>query len=127
MFIVQKNVIIPNWPVSFIELEKILAKAGAELFVKVLTDYVAGKIVPMEQNHSKATFTKKIEKKETVMSIEEKTDFQIELEIEVENSALISSLGLFNSRLKQAYVLKILDENGKYKRLKTGLSLDNEF
>jgi hypothetical protein len=49
------------------------------------------------------------------MSIEEKTDFQIELEIEVENSALISSLGLFNSRLKQAYVSKILDENSSKK------------
>lgn len=36
-----------------------LAKLGAELLVKILPDYLAGKIKLQPQDHSKATFTKK--------------------------------------------------------------------
>lgn len=41
------------------ELEKKLAKVAAELVVKTLPDFLAGKIVPKEQDHATATFTKK--------------------------------------------------------------------
>ncbi len=40
-------------------LEENLAKLGGELLAKTIPDFVAGKIVPKEQNHSEATFTKK--------------------------------------------------------------------
>ncbi len=36
-----------------------LAKLGAELLIKILPDYLAGKITPQPQDHSLATFTKK--------------------------------------------------------------------
>lgn len=36
-----------------------LARTGADLLVRILPDYLAGKIKPIPQNHSKATFTRK--------------------------------------------------------------------
>lgn len=36
-----------------------LAKLSGELLMKIVPDYVAGKIQPREQNHAEATFTKK--------------------------------------------------------------------
>jgi len=46
------------------ELLNELAELGAELLVKILPDYTAGKIKPVEQNHSQATFTKIIKKED---------------------------------------------------------------
>lgn len=39
-----------------------LAKIGADLLVKILPDYLSGKIRPVAQDHSQATFTKFIKK-----------------------------------------------------------------
>ena len=44
---------------SYKEAHDKLAKLGAELLIKTLPDYLAGKIKPQPQDHSKATFTKK--------------------------------------------------------------------
>ena len=41
------------------ELEKALARVASELLIETLPDFVAGKITPKEQDHSKATFTRK--------------------------------------------------------------------
>ncbi len=46
------------------ELHDGLARLGAELLIKILPDYLAGKIKPAEQDHSRATFTKKIAKED---------------------------------------------------------------
>ncbi len=43
-------------------LIKGLAETGAELLLKTIPDYLTGKIVPVEQNHSQATFCKMIKK-----------------------------------------------------------------
>lgn len=40
-------------------LEESLAQAGAELLIKTFPAYVDGDIIPIEQNHEKATYTKK--------------------------------------------------------------------
>lgn len=45
-----------------IELEKTLAHLGGELVSETLVAYVHGKIEPKEQDHDKATYTKKISK-----------------------------------------------------------------
>lgn len=42
------------------ELEEKLAQLGAELLVKTIPSYIHGEIVPQEQEHDKATFTKLI-------------------------------------------------------------------
>lgn len=48
--------------VKYEELEKELAKLGAELLIKTLPEYLAGKIKPRPQDDSQATFTKMINK-----------------------------------------------------------------
>ena len=40
------------------EIRDELAKLGAELLIKVIPDYISGKITPKPQDHSKATHTK---------------------------------------------------------------------
>lgn len=49
-------------PRPFPQLRDELAKLGAELFLEILPDYLAGKVKPSEQDHGRATFTKKITK-----------------------------------------------------------------
>ena len=44
---------------SYVSLIEKLAEMSAELILKTVPEYLAGKIVPQEQNHSEATFTKK--------------------------------------------------------------------
>jgi methionyl-tRNA formyltransferase len=41
------------------ELETQLAKVAADLLIETLPKFIAGKIIPVEQNHAQATFTKK--------------------------------------------------------------------
>jgi methionyl-tRNA formyltransferase len=45
-------------------LSEKLAELGAELLIKTIPDYVSGKIKPVEQNHSEATYTKIINKED---------------------------------------------------------------
>lgn len=44
---------------NYASLEEKLAHAGAKVFRKTIEKYLAGKIIPENQNHKKATFTKK--------------------------------------------------------------------
>lgn len=60
----QKKVAVPQWPVSFTELEHILGYIGAEMISKMLPDWIKGNIKEKEQDHSQATFTKKAEKED---------------------------------------------------------------
>lgn len=45
-----------------IHAEKVLAKEGAQLFASLLPAWLEGTLIPQEQDHSKATFCKKIQK-----------------------------------------------------------------
>ncbi len=47
---------------TYKELSKNLSDLGAELLIKTLPDWIAGKIKPQEQDHSQATFCKLIKK-----------------------------------------------------------------
>jgi len=68
--IAQETITIPNWPVKFSEFEKITAEAGTKLFAKILPDVISGKISVKEQNHTEATFTKKVEKNDGLIDLE---------------------------------------------------------
>lgn len=46
------------------ELEKILSRLGAELLIKTIPSYIHGEIVPQEQEHDKAIFTKLIKRED---------------------------------------------------------------
>lgn len=49
---------------TFNTLEQKLADLGAEMIIRDIPKYIAGNIEPINQNHDKATFTKKIEKQD---------------------------------------------------------------
>ncbi len=49
---------------TFESLSQKLAISGAKLLIKIIPDYIYGKIKPIEQDHSKATYTKIIKKED---------------------------------------------------------------
>lgn len=53
------------------ELEKELAKLGGNLLVEILPKYLNGEIKPIPQNHSQATYTKKIKKEDGLIKFED--------------------------------------------------------
>ena len=61
-------------PITYHLVRDELAKLGAELLIKILPDYLAGKIKPVAQDHTQATFTKKIEKSDGEVMLDEKNN-----------------------------------------------------
>jgi len=59
-----------NWPPSFKELGNLLFTKGAELLIDNIPKLVSGKIIPIKQNDSEATFTRKFEKKDGEISLD---------------------------------------------------------
>ncbi len=60
----QKEFIGLSWPPKASELMTSLAKVGGQMLAEVIPKYIRGEIIPKQQEHSKATFTKKIEKED---------------------------------------------------------------
>jgi len=60
--VAQEKIKITNWPPTYGELENLSAKVGADLFVKILPDYISGKLKPVVQDETEVTNTKLIEK-----------------------------------------------------------------
>ena len=54
---------------NFITLSKKMSEEGARLLIKVLPQFIQGKIFPKSQNHQKATFTKIIKKEDGYFDI----------------------------------------------------------
>lgn len=63
------------------ELESKLAVLGGELLVKTIPDWLEGKIKVQEQNHSHATFTKKITKEDGEINLEKESEEIIERKV----------------------------------------------
>ena len=49
---------------TYESLSQKLAKIGAELLIKIIPEYISGKIKPIEQKHAEATYTKIIKKED---------------------------------------------------------------
>lgn len=60
--IVQKEVIVEPWAPTAEVLGKELVEVGSDLLVSIIPDWINGAMPEIIQDHSKATFTKKIEK-----------------------------------------------------------------
>lgn len=67
--IIQKQVNIDGWPIGFIKLQEILASEGSKLLAEVLPDWVRSRIHPQKQDDSLATFTKKVEKNDGLIDL----------------------------------------------------------
>lgn len=57
------------WPVSYAILEELLAREGGRLLAETIKTWLAGKIIPEEQDHRTATYTKKIEKDDGLIEL----------------------------------------------------------
>ncbi len=60
--VVQKEVDLGEGPSQYKNAEIILGSEGGKLLSEILNDYIEGRVELIEQEHSKATFTKKITK-----------------------------------------------------------------
>lgn len=60
--LVQEEITLPEWPPRYRALEELLAKRSGELLAKLIPSWIDGSITPQEQDHTKATYTKKITK-----------------------------------------------------------------
>ncbi|TSC68762.1 MAG: methionyl-tRNA formyltransferase [Parcubacteria group bacterium Gr01-1014_66] len=59
----QESLAIPP-DATYPTLHDILARRGAELLIRILPEYLAGKIIPLAQDHAKATFSKLLTKED---------------------------------------------------------------
>ncbi|EKD56084.1 MAG: hypothetical protein ACD_58C00304G0012 [uncultured bacterium] len=92
-------------PIDYENLSKELAKLGAELLIKTLPDYLNNKIKPINQDHTKATFTKLINKSDGLINWSEPVDL-IERKIRAYNPWPGAYTFINNKRLKicQAHI-----------------------
>lgn len=65
----QENIKMEEWP-SYEDFEEMMAKKGADLFASIIIDWINGKIIPSEQDHTKASYTKKISKEDGQISLD---------------------------------------------------------
>ncbi len=66
----QERVIPPVWPMERPQLEKLLAEAGAHLFIRILPKWIAGSITAIPQDEMLATFTQKVRKEDARINLE---------------------------------------------------------
>jgi len=59
-----------DWPMLGRELDRRLTDLGGQLLITILPSYLEGKISPLPQDHTKATFTKKISKTDGELKID---------------------------------------------------------
>ncbi|MFA5934164.1 MAG: methionyl-tRNA formyltransferase [Candidatus Paceibacterota bacterium] len=53
------------------ELENLLAHSGGTLLAQTIPLFISGDIIPIEQNHTQATFTKKIKKEDGLLDLDD--------------------------------------------------------
>jgi methionyl-tRNA formyltransferase len=72
--IAEKPIDIAEWP-TYEAFEEMMAREGGRLVAAILPDWVAGTIPEREQDHSQATFTKKIHKEDAELDLSAATAF----------------------------------------------------
>ncbi len=64
-----KEVALDEWPINADILGKTLVMAGSKILVNILPKWIAGEIEEIEQEHDKATYTKKITKEDGLINL----------------------------------------------------------
>ncbi len=67
--VAQKEISIMPWPPKASELEQTLAQEGGKLLAEVIPQWTSGKIKAREQDHTKATYTKKFGKEDGLIDL----------------------------------------------------------
>ena len=65
--VAERSVNVAKWPVSAGELSRMLCEAGGELMAETIPLWLGGKIKVREQDHTKATYTQKIKKEDSLL------------------------------------------------------------
>lgn len=60
----QAAITLDEWPIRARDLEELLAREGGTLLAESLEPFLNGALVPTEQDHAVATYTKKIKKED---------------------------------------------------------------
>jgi methionyl-tRNA formyltransferase len=66
--IAKKEVTVNEWP-TYEEFEAMMAREGAHLFAEILPSWLDGSVKEHEQDHSVATYTKKITKEDGLIDL----------------------------------------------------------
>ena len=66
----QEKVTLNEWPPHGNELDEVLARHGGVLLADTLPQLIQGTITPKEQDHDKATFTKKVVKEDGLIDLD---------------------------------------------------------
>ncbi|MEK7589903.1 MAG: methionyl-tRNA formyltransferase [Patescibacteria group bacterium] len=66
----QASIEAQPWPPKASELGKLLVSEGGKMLTEVIPQWIAGKITPEKQDDNKATFTKKIIKKDGLIELD---------------------------------------------------------
>lgn len=69
--VAQKIVTVEGWPPRADFLRKCIVEEGSDLLVSILSEWINGKIKEKEQDHSQATYTKKIEKEDGLIDFKD--------------------------------------------------------
>jgi len=69
--IMQQKTETQNWPPRTSELLKITGAQGGKMLAEIIPKWVENKIQPREQDHKNATFTKKIQKEDGLINLNE--------------------------------------------------------
>lgn len=67
----QKQIEVSQWPPQASVLEEMLAREGGKLLGEVIPNWLTGDIEATEQEHEKATFTKKISKADGEINLDD--------------------------------------------------------
>lgn len=67
----KEKIEVKEWPPYEKDLKISLAKLGAQMFLKILPDWTEGRLLEVEQDHSKATYCTKIQKRDGGLSLED--------------------------------------------------------
>jgi methionyl-tRNA formyltransferase len=66
--VAQKNITIETWP-NYLDFEEMMARQGAQLFAEILPRWTRNEIQAQEQDHSKASYTKKFSKGDGLLEL----------------------------------------------------------
>ena len=67
--VAQASITPEEWPIRASMLEELLAREGGKLLAEAIPPYMEDKIIPEPQDHTKATFTKKISKEDGLIQL----------------------------------------------------------
>ncbi|MDE2041288.1 MAG: methionyl-tRNA formyltransferase [Patescibacteria group bacterium] len=74
--VAQREISVSEWPI-YEDFEELMARAGAELLVDVLPQWLAGEISARDQDHSRATFTRKFSKDDGLVDIHDPDQYKV--------------------------------------------------